>query len=240
MKKDSGLAFLLEVVSIPVLTAGAILAVPLTVLALSLSSCGENTNVSLSSGTTEDGDHKIVYEAMLYDNQGNNFLNFYGNEFQIIPNKVKQWGYDSEGNWSYWYETSSVVTIEVDGDYIQSCGSTVIFKDSRLNLLDIPSELSTRDAEGEGYTVSDTSRPVGTYFGLTHWWYDMKELGQRGSKVVIIQSQDGYNIGAVIGDDVTWEVEEKLPKTTKLVVDDLPMYLHRCNFTIIDADLLKE
>lgn len=212
----------------------------MAVLALSLSSCGANTSVSLSNETTDDEDNKVVYEAMLYDNQGNNFLNFYGNEFQIIPNKVKQWGYDSEGRWSYWYETSSVVTIEVDGDYIQSCGSTVIFKDSRLNLLDIPSELSTKEAEGEGYTVSDTGRPVGTYFGLTNWWYGMKELGQHGSKVVIIQSQDGYNIGAVIGDDVTWGVAGKLPKTTKLIIDGMPMYLHRCNFTIIDSALLND
>lgn len=232
MKKDSGWSFLCK---------SSILSC-MAVLTLFLSSCGANTSVSLSgetSETTDDEDNKVVYEAMLYDNQGNNFLNFYGNEFQIIPNKVKQWGYDSEGRWSYWYETSSVVTIEVDGDYIQSCGSTVIFKDSRLNLLDIPSELSTREAEGEGYTVSDTGRPVGTYFGLTNWWYGMKELGQHGSKVVIIQSQDGYNIGAVIGDDVTWEVAGKLPKTTKLVIDGMPMYLHRCNFTIIDSALLN-
>ena len=57
----------------------------MAILTLSLSGCGANTSVSLSgetSETTDDEDNKVVYEAMLYDNQGNNFLNFYGNEFQ--------------------------------------------------------------------------------------------------------------------------------------------------------------
>ena len=55
----------------------------------------------------------------------------------------------------------------------------------------------------------------------------------------MIQSQDGYNIGAFIGTDVTWEVAEKLPKTTKIIIDGLPLYIHRCNFTIIDSGLIE-
>ena len=69
----------------------------------------------------------VTYEAMMYDNQGNNFLNFQGQEFTITPNKIKQYAWDSDGVWTSYYDTSSVVTIEIDGSYIESCGSTVIF-----------------------------------------------------------------------------------------------------------------
>ena len=38
---------------------------------------------------------------------------------------------------------------------------------------------------------------------------------------------------------VYWEVEDDLPKTTKLMIDGKPLYIHRANFQIIDKKLLK-
>lgn len=198
-----------------------------------------STTITQEVDSTEEPE-EIVYEAMLYDNQGNNFLNFEGNEFTISPNKVKQYGWNTDGVWTSYYETSSVMTIEIDGNYIQSCGSTVVFKDKRLEMLEIPSELDTVDSENtEGYTVTEDRQSVNTYFGLTNWWYDKKEEGQHGEKIVLIQSQDGYNIGAFVGDDITWKVASSLPKTTKIMIDDYPVYIHRCNFTIIDSALMN-
>ena len=114
------------------------------IMALQLSGCGDSHSVTIVSKNQEVEQDSIVYEAMLYDNYGNNFLNFTGNEFTITPNKVKQWGWNTDGSWTSWYDTSSVVTIEIDGNYIQSCGSTVLFKDSRLEMLEIPSQLSIK------------------------------------------------------------------------------------------------
>lgn len=212
-----------------ILTAGTI-----------LSGCGDySTTITQETGVTEEP-VSITYEAMLYDNQGNNFLNFEGSYFNISPNKIKQYGWDSDGYWTSYYETSSVMTIEIDGHYIQSCGSTVIFKDTRLNMLEIPSEITTvGPEETNGYTVNEDPKLIDTYYGLKYWWYDIQEKGQNGKKVVLIQSQDGYNIGAFVGNDVTWSVADRLPKTTKIMIDGLPLYIHRCNFTIIDAELLN-
>ena len=205
-----------------------------------LAGCGAETTTITQESDTEAVE-PVTYEAMMYDNQGNNFLNFQGNEFTITPNKIKQYAWNSDGVWTSYYDTSSVVTIEIDGNYIQSCGSTVIFKDTRLTMLDISEKLNTAGAdEKQKYTVSVDGKGFETYLGLTNWWYDIKERGQHGSKVVLIQSQDGYNIGAFVGDDITWEVAEKLPKTTKIVIDGLPLYIHRCNFTIIDSELLEK
>ena len=138
-------------------------------------------------------------------------------------------------NWHYLANE----TIEIDGKFIQSCGSTVIFKDTRLEMLEIPSELvSTPATPNDEYSVTEDKQPFDTYMGLKHWWYDINEEGQNGSKVILIQSQDGYNIGAFVGENVTWEVASKLPKTTRLTIDGFPVYIHRCNFTIIDSELL--
>lgn len=201
---------------------------------------GDYTTTITQEDTSSEEPEKIAYEAMLYDNQGNNFLNFRGNNFTITPNKIKQYGWNTDGSWTSYYETSSVVTIEIDGNYIQSCGSTVIFKDTRLNMLDIPSELNAVEAsDTNGYTVTENNQIGETYLGLNYWWYDIKERGQHGEKVVLIQSQDGYNIGALVGSDITWEVADKLPKTTKIMVDGLPLYIHRCNFTIIDSEMIE-
>ncbi len=217
---------------------------------------GTNTaDNTVSDGNTETPEpDPIVYEVMMYDNQGNNFLTFQGNQFTITPNRIKQWGWNTEGSWTSWYDTSSVVTIEVDGNYIQSCGSTLIFKDTRLEMIPIPDTLSMTqtmntdeetesDASDEyidGYTVNVNSESVQTYIGLRNWWYDIKEKGQHGSKIILVQSQDGYNIGAFIGDDVTWEVADRLPKTTKIMIGEMPLFLHRCNFTVIDTALIEK
>ena len=210
------------------------------VMVFTLIGCTEDRSVVINEeNQLTETSEPITYEAMLYDNQGNNFLNFVGNQFSITPNKVKQWGWNTDGSWTSWYDTSSVVTIEVDGNYIQSCGSTVLFKDTRLEMIEIPSEFIEKEPNDNGYSVSVNSENINTYFGLKYWWYDLKEKGQHGKKLVLIQSQDGYNIGAFVGDDITWEVSTKLPKTTKLMIDGLPTYIHRCNFTIIDSELVN-
>lgn len=208
-------------------------------LIFTLTGCTDDHSVTVNEKTSEEPE-KITYEAMMYDNTGNNFLTFEGNQFTITPNKIKQYGWNTDGTWTSYYETSSVVTVEIDGKYIQSCGSTIIFKDTRLSMLEIPSELNMVGADTENeYTVSEDRRYTDTYYGLKYWWYEIKEKGQHGEKVILIQSQDGYNIGAFTGSDVTWEVAEKLPKTTRIMIDGLPLYIHRCNFTIIDSGLIE-
>lgn len=201
------------------------------------------TQVSAQTEQEKTPEPVITYSVMMYNNRGDNFLEFEGQTFDISPNKIKQHGYNSDGSWDSWYETSSVVTIEIDGNYIQTCGSTVIFKDTRLSMLEIPEEIATRNLHGDvaddNSSLTEDTRSYETYIGLKHWWYDMDEKGQHGEKLILIQSQDGYNIGAFIGNDITWEVADKLPKTTKIMIDGLPLYIHRCNFTIIDSQLLN-
>lgn len=206
-----------------------------------LASCDGTVN-SDNQGAIEETEEKpkVTYEVMMYDNSGNNYVTFKGNKFNITPNRVKQYGYSSDGKWTWWYETSSVMSIEIDGSYVQSCGSTVIFKDSQLEM-DVLNSIGTIDtSDGSGYSVNVSGEDFKTYAGLKNWWLDFREKGQGDSKAVLIQSQDGYNIGVIKGDKVKWEVLEDLPKTTLITIDDKPLYIHRCNFTIIDAKLLDK
>lgn len=201
----------------------------------------EEEGYSMKQSDNSDEEENITYLAMMYDNQGNNFLNFEGKRFEITPNKVEQWGYNTSGSWTSYYDTSSVMTVNIDGRYIESCGSTILFKDTRLEMLDISKVLDINNQKNysTGTPVNtNTSYATGDYLGLRYWWYNQKAKGQHGGKIVLIQSQDGYNIGAFAGDDVTWEVAGKLPKTTEVIIDGKKLYIHRCNFTIIDTELI--
>lgn len=216
----------------------------LTLLIAAVTGCGD-TGISVSVENSEDdiGDkEEISLIASFYDNRGNNLINFTGKTFNIQPNRMKQWGYNTEGSYVSYYDTSSVITITVDGEQIPTCGSTVLFYDDRINFRPVPPDMlgTYGQADGTGYEVTAANEgDFEDWFALTTWWYDQKEKGQHGSKLVLIQSQDGYDIGIVTGDDVTWDIAEKLPKTTLIMVDDMPLYIHRCNFIIIPTKLLE-
>lgn len=202
--------------------------------------CGCDTETSSNSNISDNKDDvDLNFYAYFYDNNGNNYVTFKGKNFNITPNKTKQWGYNTEGYWTSWYEMSSVVTVEIDGNYVNSCGSTIIFKDQRIKIDQMNVDYGTlSSSDKSGYaSLSSKDNKFLNYFSLTSWWFDTHEKGQGGSKIILIQSQDGYNIGVVEGNNVKWEVVEKLPKTTLITVDEKAMYLHRCNFTIIDTKL---
>lgn len=59
------------------------------------------------------------------------------------------------------------------------------------------------------------------------------------SRIVVVKSQLGQPITAFSGEDVYWEIPNDLPKTTKLMIDDKALYIHRGNFQIIDKALLE-
>ena len=92
-------------------------------------------------------------------------------------------------------------------------------------------DFSFTDINGSGYGVTSltsVAKVINNYKNL---------FGK--SRVVVIQSQLGVPICAYSGDEVYWEIPEKLPKMTKLMIDGKALYIHRANFQIIDKDLIK-
>lgn len=119
------------------------------ILCLSLTACGGPEATTITA-EPEDGDVKLSFLATFYDNYGTQWLQCEGETFDIKPNKVKEWAYNTDGSWVSSYSLSSVVSVDIDGKSIESCGSTIIFADSRLTQydVDIPAEASTNSGNG--------------------------------------------------------------------------------------------
>ena len=169
------------------------------------------------------------YDIYTYDNYGDLVLSTSGDKISITGNKTETTSYDSEGSKITGYDLSSVITITIDGDEIQSCGDTCIFEEDGLNAeVDFTQEVINSQTDGSFDENTAVARFVNQYKNM---------FGK--SRVVVIKSQLGQPITAYSGDDVYWEIPDDLPKMTKLMIDGKALYIHRANFQIIDKELLN-
>ena len=169
------------------------------------------------------------YTIRTYDNYGEKVMTTVGHKINIQGNPVETTSYNSDGTVVSGYELSSVITINIDGKEIQSCGDTCIFEQDGLEP-DVDFKQTDIYSQSTG-KLSDNTYVAGivnqykNYFGK--------------SRVVVIKSQLGQPITAYSGDEVYWKIPKKLPKMTKLMIDGKALYIHRANFQIIDTALLK-
>ena len=168
------------------------------------------------------------YYIDVFDNTGIRTLRTHGKKIDIDNNVVEERTYSSTTD--EWYSTktlSSVITITVDGNQLISCGDTCVFYDKRL-LPEHEFYLDSIDSNSSGLMdsalISGLVNNVKNQFGKP--------------MVVVIKSQMGAPIYAFSGNKVYWEVQEDLPRFTKLMIDGKALYIHRANFQIIDKDLL--
>lgn len=170
-----------------------------------------------------------TYECRFYSNSGEKFMTMTGEKIDLQSNIIDERIY-KDGTWGYTETLSSVVTITIDGNQVENCGSTVIFQEEGLKE-DVDFKIETLEiinSNAEGFTdntfIANIVNQYKNAFGKP--------------VVVVIQSQLGDPICAYSGKDVYWEVTEDLPKTTKLSIDGKALYIHRANFQIIDLELL--
>ena len=164
-----------------------------------------------------------------YDNYGQQTLQTTGKRVNVSGNKVKTSGYTETGVAFEQFELSSVITITIDGREMETCGDTCIFAEKGLTPdLDFSAPEFIESHGGSVLTMTSlayTLNQYENYFGK--------------SRVVVIKSQTGQPIVAYSGNNVYWEVKTDLPKTTKLMIDNKALYIHRANFQIIDKKLLQ-
>ena len=72
-----------------------------------------------------------TYTASFYANNGEKFMTVSGQKIKLSPNIVHEYTYTDDG-WEDTETLSSVVSITIDGNEIESCGSTIIFAESGL------------------------------------------------------------------------------------------------------------
>lgn len=161
-----------------------------------------------------------------YDNFGNDILTIDGKKVGLEANYVKTASISSDGTSSTNYELSSVVTLTVDGNQVAQTGNTVIFAEDGIKKLEdfnLPDKITT-----EGGSINIFDRNIN----------DIKNvLGTK--KVVVVCSQLGVPLAVFGGNDVYWEIPDDLPKTTKLNIDGLALYIHRANYILLDGDMIK-
>ena len=167
-----------------------------------------------------------TYECQFFSNHGQKFMTMTGQKIDINENIVRERIYTNKG-WGYTKTLSSVITVTVDGNEVESCGTTILFIEDGLTPdVDFTMQDITSVAQG----ILDNTILANTVNHYKNWF------GK--SRVVVIQSQMGDPIMAFSGDEVYYTVCEDLPKTTKLIIDGHALYIHRANFQIIDKDLL--
>ena len=220
-----------------------IMAVIFTIaLLLNLCACTDVSTITMDASSSETGDAvKISYVADFYDNYGDQWLSVEGNSFNISPNKIKEYSYDSDGSWISNWTTSSVMSIDIDGNKIESCGSTVLFYDTRLEKIDIDIPQNVDLTTENGYSVTAPGDLRASDYWSLNWWFITKNQSNTTvrSRMVIIQSQNGNPICMFNGDNVSWEVSRNLPKTTEIMIDGMPVYVHRANFAIVDLSVFN-
>lgn len=206
-----------------------------------LSLCACDNPHSTTMITPEDESVKISYVADFFDNYGDKWMSVEGTSFDISPNKVREYYYDTDGSWISGWTTSSVMTVKIDNRHIETCGSTILFYDTRLEKIETETPENIKLSEGDSYTVN---APHDLRYGdawSLHWWWDTHQQENKtpAARAVIIQSQNGDPICMFTGDKVTWEVSRNLPKTTEIFIDGMPVYVHRANFAIVDLTVFQ-
>ena len=167
------------------------------------------------------------YTIYTYDTFGNLVLETSGKKIDIAGNPVKTTSYDENGKVITGYELSSVITITIDGNEIESCGDTCIFVQKGLTP-DVDFTTETIKSSSGIFDITSISAKLNQY---------KNKFGK--ARVVVIKSQLGNPIMAFSGDSVYWEIPEDLPKMTKLMIDGKALYIHRANFQIVDKELIE-
>lgn len=168
------------------------------------------------------------YTAKVYDSYGTNTLNVSGKKVSLDVLKetsnIFSDLFSDENDTTY---VSNVLDVTIDGSQILMVGDTVIFEEDGLDMV-TDFEVSDIQSNGGGSGLQFFDRSINKYANF---------IGK--AKVVVVSSQLGVPIGIYQGEDVYVEVPDDLPKTTRLSIDGKSLYIHRANYQIIDANLLK-
>lgn len=155
------------------------------------------------------------YTILAYDNFGNQVMSISGDKVALSGKT------DTNG------ESSSYLTITIDGEEWNHVGNTLVFIEDGANLLtDFTEPLGEISSSSNSSGLISVDRSLNNYKNL---------FGQEA--VVAIYSQAGVPICLLEGDDCYEEVPADLPKTTRLHIDGHSVYVYKANIDIIPTNL---
>ena len=205
------------------------MAIMVAIAMVSLVGCSGIESFKNDQNVLQEGTKGTEFTAKVYDSYGSNTLNISGKKVSLDVMKETSNIFDdffSEETESTYI--SNVLDVTIDGKQVLMVGDTVVFEESGLDMI-TDFEISDIESSSGGTGLQFLDRSINKYANA---------IGK--SKVVVVSSQLGVPIGVYQGDKVYVEVPDDLPKTTRLSIDGKALYIHRANYQIIDADLLKE
>lgn len=206
-----------------------IMAIMVAIAMVSLVGCSGIESFKNDQNVLQEGTKGTEFTAKVYDSYGSNTLNISGKKVSLDVMKETSNIFDNffseETDSTY---ISNVLDVTIDGKQVLMVGDTVVFEESGLDMI-TDFEISDIESSSGGTGLQFLDRSINKYANA---------IGK--SKVVVVSSQLGVPIGLYQGDKVYVEVPNDLPKTTRLSIDGKALYIHRANYQIIDADLLKE
>jgi len=162
------------------------------------------------------------FKILTYDDYGNNTLTAHGRNINIglFKNYANETGEGFQ---------SEVLEITVEGKQLLHVGSTIIFAEQGIDMLEDFDLDYLKDASAKGNsTFVPLDRTVNKYTNL---------IGKK--KTIIVKSQMGILIGVYQGNKVLVEVPTDLPKMTRLIVDGKSLYIHRADYEIFDTGMFQ-
>ena len=131
-----------------------------------------------------------TYTIDTFDNFGNLTMRTHGEKINVKPNIVEEKSYGDAG-WMTTETLSSVITINIDGNQLISCGDTCIFYDDGLKP-DYTFSISEINSEADG--LADNTIVAGMVNSVKN------QIGK--PMVCVIKSQTGYPIYVFSGDSI--------------------------------------
>jgi len=162
------------------------------------------------------------FKILTYDDYGNNTLTAQGRNISI--GLFKNYANDTGKGFE-----SEVLEITVESKQLLHVGSTMIFAEKGVNMLEDFDLTYLENATTAGKAIFvPLDRTVNKYTNL---------IGKK--KTIIVKSQMGILIGVYQGDKVLVEIPSDLPKMTRLIIDGKSLYIHRADYEIFDTGMFK-
>lgn len=175
----------------------------------------------------------VTQGSLIGQNFEISFFDHYGNKtLTVVGDRVDVGVFVEDSNFFISEEETSdfpseVIEITIDRNQMMQVGNTVIFAEKGLDMIE--------DYEIDSSIETDSSFG---FMGIDRFVNDLQnQFGKE--KIIVISSQMGIPIGVYQGNNVYVSVPEDLPKMTRLNIDGKSLYIHRANYVILDASMIK-
>lgn len=163
------------------------------------------------------------YTITEYDDYGNKTLSISGENVAVSLLKNDA-NFDSSSSGF----KSEVLEFTIDKKAAYQVGNTCIIAEDGLNMVadfSMPEDI---------VSSSNTGSFIPADRFVNSW---KNKIGMR--KTIIISSQTGIPIGIYQGKSVYVTIPDDMPKTTRIIIDDKSLYIHRANYNILDTSLIQ-